>query len=241
MSKLLSRRLLGAVLFIAALPASAGVEDEVARAARRHLLEAAEAAGLAEPAVTLEVAGARRQAPACAQPLRIEPLDTRHASRLRFAAVCPGHDDARAEFVVRAELTAHVAVATAAVAAGRPIAAQDVALERRPLGAATAPTSDLDAVVGLSSRRALRAGQVIDTPALAAPVLVRRGAAVRIVARNGQVLVTAAGEALAAGRQGELIEVRNSATGKVIQARVTGSNEVAPTDMPISASPQSGR
>lgn len=234
------RLLTALVLLGSALPATATrLEDEVARVARLHLLDSAKAAGLTDPTVTLQVAPARRAPPVCDGTPRVEATDTRHPSRMRFAAICPGHDDERTEFVVRASLSAQVVVTTTAISAGRPINATEVTLERRSIGASDAPTADLDAVIGQSSRRALRSGQTVDTDSLSAPVLVRRGAAVRIVARNGQVLVTAAGEALAAGRNGDLIEVRNTATGKVIHARVTGRNEVAPAD--ITPAPQSAR
>jgi flagella basal body P-ring formation protein FlgA len=65
-------------------------------------------------------------------------------------------------------------------------------------------------------------------------MLVKRGAAVRIVARREQIEVSMAGEALDAGARGALLRVRN-ANGTVIRARVTGADMVEPADTPASA------
>ena len=128
-------------------------------------------------------------------------------------------------------------VATARVPTGQPIGAGDVALARHALRALDAATSDLDAVVGRSSRRALRAGQVVEPRSLAEPLLVRRGAEVSIVAKNGPVLVTTAGEALASGRDGDVIDVRNARTGRVIRARVTARDTVEPAELATDVMP----
>ena len=71
---------------------------------------------------------------------------------------------------------------------------------------------------------------------LASPTLVKRGEAVRIVARNEQVEVSMAGEALDAGARGSLVRVRN-ASGTIIRAKVTGAGTVQPADMPVTIQP----
>ena len=119
-----------------------------------------------------------------------------------------------------------------ALPANQPLAAADLALERRDVSAVRDALSDIDAVEGLSGRRALKAGQVVQKGLLIEPLLVKRGALVRIVARTGPVEVSASGEALDAGRRGEIVRVRNVNTGKVIRARVAGDALVEPADMP---------
>jgi flagella basal body P-ring formation protein FlgA len=74
----------------------------------------------------------------------------------------------------------------------------------------------------------LRSGQLINRRWLIEPVLVKRGANVTIVARNAGVSVQVAGEALAAGRRNEIVQVRNKTNGRIIRARVIGENEVEP-------------
>ena len=58
-------------------------------------------------------------------------------------------------------------------------------------------------------------------------------AAVRIVARNEQIEVSMAGEALDPGARGALIRVRNT-NGNIIKARVTGAGTVEPAELPLS-------
>ena len=80
--------------------------------------------------------------------------------------------------------------------------------------------------------RPLRPGQVLQKRLLAAPVLVKRGEVVVIEARSGPIQVTASGEALEPGRQGDVVRVRNVNTGKIIRARVVDTGTVQPADMP---------
>ncbi len=218
-----------------AAPAGAAGDGELARGARAHLLEAAAAAGLEDVELTLRVADTN--APPCNGPVEVVPLDTRYLSRMKFAARCAEAPQRPIRFVARAELAARVVVATARVPAGQPIAAGEVGLARHALRALDTATSDLEAVVGKSSRRALRAGQVVEPPWLTEPLLVHRGAEVSIVANNGGVSVTTTGEALAGGRAGDLIDVRNATTGRVIRARVAARDTVEPAELATDVMP----
>lgn len=231
-----------ALAWLLAAPASWAAteapEARVLRAAREFLADQAARAGLAKPVVEVTMVTGSRGLPACRQPVAVAAVDTRYASRLRFAATCPGSDGARQEFILKARISAEVVVAAAAVPAGRVIADDELALERRDVSTVPDAISEIEAVAGLSSRRALRAGQMVQKPMLVAPVLVRRGEPVHIVVRSGPVEVSTAGEALETGRGEDTVRVRNVATGRVIRARVTGSATVEPLDVPITMPPQ---
>lgn len=202
-------------------------QERVEQSAKQHLLAAAERAGLIAPQVRVQ-ALARGEVATCPESVKVEPVDTRMVSRMRFAVVCSSAPGKRVEFVVRGTLTAEVVVASEDVQANRPIAAEQVTLERRDVSAVTDPIADIAAVVGKSSRRALRAGQVVSGRWLVEPVLVKRGARVTIVARNAGVEVQVAGEALESGRRNETIRVRNAGNGAEIRARVVDENVVEP-------------
>jgi flagella basal body P-ring formation protein FlgA len=205
----------------------AKVQSAVERAAREHLTAFAEQAGLAEAQVRVTVVPRSGAAAPCSQRLAVEPLDTRHITRMRFAAICGA---TRTEYVARGAVTAVVVVASADIAANRPIAATQLARERRDVSGITGAISEIDAAVGQASRRAIRAGQVLSTRFLVQPVLVRRGAPVDIVARNAGVQVTVRGEAMEAGRRNEIVRVRNVGNGKVITARVVDEHTVEPAN-----------
>jgi len=237
-SKFISAGLLG-LLTAGALPAIAEPADSlVAQAARQFLLDQAAHAGWQKPVVEVSVIGERKSL-ACPRPVNVEPLDTRYPGRMRFAAHCPGAEGGRLNFVVRGEISAEILVTTTALSAGRGIAGADLTLERRDITTIPDALSEPAAVVGQSSRRSLRSGQIVQRQMLVAPMLVRRGDAVHVVARSGPVEVTTSGEALDAGRSDDIIRVRNTATGKVIRTRVRASGTVEPVDLPMLIPPQS--
>lgn len=213
---------------------SGDVERQVIDAARGVLAEQARRAGVVEPLI--EVASVRnaRPNPPCAQPVVVEGVDTRHPSRLRFAAMCGGSDGWRQEFVLRASVSARVLVAVAELPAGRPIAAADLALERRDVSAMPDAISDPREAAGMSSRRPLHVGDVVRKGALAATLLVRRGQSVRIVAHSGPIEVSVDGEALEDGTRGAAVRVKNAGNGNVIRARVTAEATVEPEQASVS-------
>lgn len=213
------------------------IEASVERSARELLLTRAIDAGLLEPSVEVTLLP-RGEVKACSREVEVEALDTRHATRMRFAAVCKAEPAWRTEFIVRSTITAEVLVAAADLRAGQPIDAAQIALERRDISAAPDALSDPEQVVGMSSRRAMRSGRILNQRWLVEPILVKRGAAVTIAASNVGVVVHVAGVAMKTGRRGEIMEVRNKATGKIIRARVVGENLVEPADMPMSSASQ---
>ncbi|MEW7850127.1 flagellar basal body P-ring formation chaperone FlgA [Massilia aurea] len=174
-----------------------------------------------------------RPAPACSVAPAIEALDTRQAARMRFVARCPDGRGWRHEFVVRARMSAMVAVAAAPVAANAVLGEADVALERRDITTIADPVGVLEDVIGQSSRRSLRAGDVLRAGALAAPIAVKRGDGVMMVANRDGIEVSMAGEALDAGARGAIVRVRNSASGQVVRMRVIGAGAVQPLDLPL--------
>ncbi|MCU6497234.1 flagellar basal body P-ring formation chaperone FlgA [Rugamonas sp. A1-17] len=205
----------------------------VEAAARAHVQRWADSSGLVEPKFELTVVRGSRPLAACSHAVTVEALDTRLPSRMRFAAVCDGADGWRYEFVVRAQISARIAIMASDVPSGKILTDEDVLLERHDISALADSVSDPQEVVGLAGRRALRSGEVLRMALLSAPTLVKRGDAVRIVARREQIEVSMAGEALDNGARGNMVRVRN-ANGTVIRARVTGAATVEPVDMPVS-------
>ena len=220
--------------FCVAAPTTAEqVPLAVEAAARSHVQRWADSSGLVEPKFELNVVRGSRPLAACRQAVTVDAVDTRLPSRMRFAAVCAGADGWRYEFVVRAQISARIAVVASDVPSGKVLTDEDVLLERHDISGIADSVADPQDVVGLSGKRALRGGEVLRMTLLTAPTVVKRGDAVRIVARREQIEVSMAGEALDSGARGTLVRVRN-ANGTVIRARVTGAATVEPVDMPVS-------
>ena len=75
-------------------------------------------------------------------------------------------------------------------------------------------------VIGKQSKRAV-AGKTIVTPHLLQPALmIKKGDSVIIQAKSGQMTVKMGGEALADGREGRQIRVRNDRSNRIVKARV---------------------
>ncbi|UVW29708.1 flagellar basal body P-ring formation chaperone FlgA [Massilia sp. H6] len=189
------------------------------------------ASGLSAPQVELKVLSAR-PAPACAAPVRIEALDTRQYARMRFVARCPDPRGWRHDFVVRARVTAVVAVIAMPLRNNELLSDEHITLERRDVTAVSDPVGDPQAAIGQTSRRSLRAGEVLRAGALTAPLLVRRGDQVVMMARHDGIEISMGGEALDAGARGAMVRVRNATSGQVVRMRVTGSGTVEPVDLP---------
>ncbi|MBZ2208641.1 flagellar basal body P-ring formation chaperone FlgA [Massilia soli] len=200
-------------------------------AARAQLERQAEASGLDQPEFAISVV-TPRAAPACAQPLTVDPVDTRNAARMRFAVSCkntPGgrSGDWRYEYIVRARISANVAVTAGPVAAGQLLSDADIVFERRDISSLS-DTIGAQAALGQASKRSLRAGEVLRQSQLTAPILVKRGDPVVMLARIEAIEVSTAGEALDSGALGAVVRVRNVANGRVVRMRVTATGMVAP-------------
>jgi flagella basal body P-ring formation protein FlgA len=202
---------------------------QVQQVAQDQLKRHADMANWSEPQFTVEVVRNTRPIGACTQPPRVEPADVRTPARMRFMAICPDQGGWRLEFVTRAKISAKVAVAATDLSTGKTLSAEDVLLERHDITGMPDSFPDLAAVQDLATRRTIRAGDVLRQNMLVAPTLVKRGDAVRIVAKKDQIEVSMAGEALDGGGRGAAVRVKN-ASGVVIRARVTDQGQVEPLE-----------
>jgi flagella basal body P-ring formation protein FlgA len=216
-----------ALFCAAAQAAPQAVPVQVEKAARAELDRQMAAAGLTEPQFELAVVTARA-APPCVQNVVIEPLDTRSPQRMRFLARCNDTPGWRYEYIVRARVTAMVAIAAAPVAANEALTDAQVIIERRDISNIADPISSPEEAVGQMSRRMLRPGDILRSGQLSSPVLVKRGDAVLMLARREGVEVSMAGEALDAGARGAVVRVRNTGSGQVVRMRVAGPGTVEP-------------
>jgi len=200
---------------------------QIEQTARAELERQMAASGLSEPRFDLAVV-TTRAAPACSQEVAVEPLDTRSPLRMRFLARCNDTPGWRYEYVVRARVTAMVAIAAAPVAANEALTDAQVTIERRDISNIADPVTTPEDAVGQMSRRMLRPGDILRSGQLSSPVVVKRGDAVTMSARRDGIEVSTAGEALDAGARGAVVRVRNANSGQVVRMRVAGPGAVEP-------------
>lgn len=130
---------------------------------------------------------------------------------------------------VPAQITRYLAVVTAAhpIPRGTPVDTGDLRIKRVEAGALRgAYYRRTEAVLGLQTRYAIGAGEVISPRDVTAPMLVRRGQVLIIEASSATVTISMKGRALEDGGQGELVRVRNLSSDRVVQARVVARDRV---------------
>ncbi len=86
--------------------------------------------------------------------------------------------------------------------------------------------TDSERLRGMAVRRALARGEAITTDAINSEIVVRPGDQVRIIGQSGALQLIVTGEARAAGRIGDRIQVKNSQSGALLQAVVTDEGVV---------------
>jgi flagella basal body P-ring formation protein FlgA len=97
--------------------------------------------------------------------------------------------------------------------------------------------------VGQTLRRAAAADMPVPVAALAHPLAVTKGASVIMTLQTPGLTILARGQALSGGGVGELVQVLNPSSHAVVEAEVTGADQVRvrPGSMPLSAGTTGGQ
>lgn len=177
-----------------------------------------------------ELPAAASRLPACAAALQVRAVGAAASllERQRLRLRCPGEGGWVLELDSQANVSLPAAHAAGLIERGRTLAAADLSFERINVAKAQRGYYNQPAeVIGQAAKRRLRAGQLITPALLTAPLAVRRGEAVKIIASRDGIEASTGGEALSDGQAGEVIRVRNVRSGKVIDAKVLESGVVA--------------
>jgi flagellar basal body P-ring formation protein FlgA len=128
--------------------------------------------------------------------------------------------------------TAEVVTISRALARGDAIGKSDITVERRPKAEAGDAIHSADAALGQAARRELRAGQMLRPADLMKPELVGRGDPVTLVFEGPGVKLTVQAKALESGTAGDIVQVLNPQSKRVVQAMVDGPGRVIITRAP---------
>ncbi|WP_019340575.1 flagellar basal body P-ring formation chaperone FlgA [Stutzerimonas stutzeri] len=150
--------------------------------------------------------------------------------RQQLAISCPGTPGWSLSATAQAHVFLPAVHAEGIIDRGQTIRDSDVRLERINIAKARRGYYNrLDEVIGMAAKRRIRAGQTITPSLLEQAMAVKRGEPVKIVASNDGIEASASGEALGDGQPGEVIRVRNTRSGKVIDAKVLEAGVVTST------------
>ncbi|NWG23364.1 MAG: flagellar basal body P-ring formation protein FlgA [Pseudorhodoplanes sp.] len=135
--------------------------------------------------------------------------------------------------------TTSVIVLARPVARGEVLSAADVTIQRRPKSEAVADSMrEGETVIGLSVRHALRAGTILRRTELMKPELVARNESVMLIYEIPGMTLTMRGTAQEAGAEGDIVNILNTQSKRVVQGVVTGPGRVVVTPSPARAAGQ---
>ena len=162
-------------------------------------------------------------------------LDAIAPSGLRYGLTVPIHVTVSIDGEPYRQLTCSfkirvyekVAVAARNLQPRRILQAKDVKLEEREVGlTALHYLTDAESVIGRELNRLVREGTIFTAGMVKNPVIMPMGTVVTIVSRYNGIEIRVEGKAMQAGREGSVIKVQNTATHKVLDARVIDATTV---------------
>lgn len=170
--------------------------------------------------------------PPCASVLQIRATGDAPSAmeRQQLAINCPDTPGWSLNATAQAYVFLPAVHAEGIIDRGQTIRESDIRLERINIAKARRGYYNrLDQVIGMAAKRRIRAGQTITPSLLEQAMAVKRGQPVKIVASNDGIEASTSGEALGDGQPGDVIRVRNTRSGKVIDAKVIDEGVVTST------------
>lgn len=160
----------------------------------------------------------------CATPLQHSiPQGQRLQGRVAVSVKCIDHQNRWSIFVpVTITQFADVVVTTEAVSRGELLRASQLKLERRPLNLLQhGYLRSIKQAVGQRIKTTLARGQIVSPGQINRPYDIKQGQNVNILAKSTHFSVRIKGKALANGRIGDKIRVKNVSSNKIVEGTVT--------------------
>lgn len=211
------RLLIPAVVAALALAAASVAVAATAPHPVDDIRAAAIAALGADPASAEATVAATLRFPQCTQPLQGVATGAQTAQ-----VRCPDAPGWKLYVPVRVRREADVVVLRGPVRAGQPITADQLVVQRRDVGAATAPAfTDPAQVIGMTPSKAMAAGAALTASDVMQGPPLRRGDPVVLLTRVGGVEVRMAGRALGPAGPGGIVSAENVDSRRIVRGRVS--------------------
>lgn len=150
----------------------------------------------------------------------------------RFAAIIKAPDDGSGAVAMQVAGRVHalvpVPVLVSRMRNGETIRSRDLEMQLRRIDRLDRDAiTAIDDLVGMSARHTLPAGRTIGASDVREPRLVRRGHMVIMKYETANMSITAHGTARENGTKGDTVRIRNTNSGKIVEAVVTGPDSVS--------------
>ena len=170
----------------------------------------------------------RLRLPRCDAPL--EAFSSLSAQLLRNGAVgvrCEGIKPWSIYVPVNIEIFREVAVANTPLARGQTITPNDFSMQRIEIsGLSGSYLFEAKEIIGLELTRPVQTGKPLFKHILKAPIMVKRGQTVPLVAKGGTFEVRMEGLALSDAATGQRLKVRNKRSKRVVEGRLAENGTV---------------
>jgi flagella basal body P-ring formation protein FlgA len=197
--------------------------DQIREAIERELLSGLNGAGATARLVKLDMPSII-EAPSGTVEVRVVPTNVKDIFSPFMVAVELWVDKRvarRFNVITQVEAYAQVYVASRDLPEGVRVRKEDMMMEARQLK--HSPSSyirDINQLRGVSTVRPIPKGEAVTSNQLISAIVIRSGDPVRIVGSSDQMQIAVMGEAQAAGRIGDRIQVKNVQSGTMLQAIV---------------------
>ncbi|MGN6412009.1 MAG: flagellar basal body P-ring formation chaperone FlgA [Nitrobacter sp.] len=138
-----------------------------------------------------------------------------------------GAAPARLRFTGTAVETVEAAVLARDVDRNTLLKFSDVVMERRPKAEVGNDAANRDGVIGMQTRRQMRAGQTLHGADLTKPDLVQRDQAVTLIYQAAGIYLTVRGKATESGTEGDIVSVLNLQSKRTVSGVVVGRGQVS--------------
>jgi flagella basal body P-ring formation protein FlgA len=213
-------------LAVIAAPAASAAADSEAHenilATARGFLETQVGSQHDKYDIRLGALDARLRLAACERPLEgFMGPGARIAGNTSVGVACTGTHPWKLYVQAYVAVYKTVAVAATYLAAGTALGEDNIRLEERDVTAGGyGYVSDLGQLSDSILKQPVQDGQIIPPQALTRAKLIRRGDAVVILSKNGNIEVRMSGSALMDGAAGDRIKVKNEKSKRVIEGKV---------------------
>ncbi len=195
--------------------------DTIREAARRHILTN-HADYPHPPTVRVSRLDSRLSLSACNKPLEtFSAPGSRKLGRTTVGVRCNGDKPWSLYVTANVSVKAKIVVAATDLPRGTLLSAQDLTLVEHDLGKLhQSYLEDPAEAIGKTLKRELNRDEILNPFQISAPLAVKRGSPVMIIANNGALQVRARGTALSNGVIGERIRVLNKSSNRELEVTV---------------------
>lgn len=198
--------------------------------AERWLLDTIQSTGDTQDADIKVQAGmldARTQLSKCQRPINIDFAPGQGIrAKTNLSLLCPDRPGWRLFLPMTITRRSAVWVARNSIATGTALQSSQWQRELRDIAGLPASAITNNDLSGYQTRMTIAAGAVLTQALVSGKTLVKRGQSLTLIASQGNIAITATVEALDNGAVGERIHVRNTASGRVIEAEVVSAEQV---------------